>query len=212
MSNKSIATIAVAGLGFGVLFWIVSSLMDVYKTTVNMENALSGQYLSNQTDLSTYISGCYEQSGILIAQSDSLDLVLTDAVKGRYDGGFSGQGALFSAVMEAYPEGAPTALMNNWSKFQDYIVSQREGFGNSQKKLVDMRRNYNDYRNENPLRHFALWVMRFPSRNLEARIGTNVVTGEAAYNQISLIILTSDGKNAYESGVMDPLKVPTPTK
>jgi|GEM_PF-4625640 hypothetical protein len=202
----------IAALGIGIVFAFVSWLMGMYSTTVTMERQLNSQYLSNQNYLSTYISGFYEQSGVLVAQSDQLDRILTDAVKGRYDGGFSADGALFSAVVEAYPEASTTALLQNWSKIQDYIVSQREGYKNIQDKLLDMLRNYDTYRTAEPLRAIALSIMGFPSKNLEARLGTTMTTGEVARNQMYLIVLTKDAIKAYESGVMDPLKVPTPTK
>lgn len=52
---------------------------------MTMERQLNAQYLSNQNYLSTYIAGFYEQSNVLSAQSDQLDRILTDAVKGRYE-------------------------------------------------------------------------------------------------------------------------------
>jgi len=85
----------------------LSSLNGIQKDGVNYETQLNAQYLDNQNELGSYISGFYEQVGVANLKSQKMDQILTDAVKGRYDGNASsaqvGHGQLFSAIQEAYP-------------------------------------------------------------------------------------------------------------
>lgn len=210
MKKSIIITIAVIVVLLGLIMSVISWFTGMYSEVVTMERQLNAQYLSNQNYLSSYIAWFYEQSSVLSSQSDQLDKILTDAVKWRYEdsGWFSSKGALFSAISEAYPEASTTALLQNWSKIQDYITSQREGYKNVQDKLLDMLRSYDTYRTADIYRSFALSFMSFPSNNLEARIGAQVLKWDAAREQMYLIVLTKDAKKAYESGEMAPLQVP----
>lgn len=62
-----------------------------------------------------------------------------------------------------------------------------------------MLRSYDTYRTADIYRSFALSFMSFPSNNLEARLGTQVVRGMEARDQMYLIVLTKDAKKAYET-------------
>jgi len=212
-------------------------VVGIYFTTARMEYRLSVQHRS----LSEYVSGFFEQSGGFDAQSDQLDRILSDALKGRYDnGGFSSNGAFFSAFVE-YSMVSPEVLLRDWSILQDYITSQREGYRNVQDKLLDMLRDYDAYRTANPIRAFVLKVMGFPGGNIEVR-SCETTTSEVARTRqeiqfranVSKYIRIQDGNlevrscetttgeaarnqmygdaKAYETGTMAPLQVPTPTK
>jgi hypothetical protein len=208
MSTKTIIGIIIGALAIVATISLVSWLTTIRQTAINTETQLNAQYLDNQNYLSSYISGFYEQFDVLQIQSDKLNSILQDAVAGRYDkGGFSADGALFSAVVEAYPEASAATLLSNWGKAQDYIASQREGYRNKQTKLLDLLRAYDSYRWEKWYREFALWVMRFPSKKLEARIGSEVTRGDEAREQMYRIVVTSDVIEAYKSGEMEPLQM-----
>lgn len=182
----------------------------VRSTGIEKEQQLTAQYLDNQNYLSAYISGFYEQVSVAERQSVILDEVLLDAVKGRYDeGAFSVDSALFSAVVEAYPEASAQTLLENWGKIQDYIASQREGYRNQQSKLLDILRSYDSWRKTGFVKSFVAGsVLGFPSENLEARVGDTVLRGPAARDKMYQIVLTRDAITAYETGEMDPLEVP----
>ncbi|MBM4402717.1 MAG: hypothetical protein FJ044_05750, partial [Candidatus Cloacimonetes bacterium] len=173
------------------------------------ERQLTSQYLDNQNDLSAYVSGFYEQVGVAQAQSDVLDSVLLDAVKGRYDkGGFAANSPMFAAIAEAYPEAGLAELMANWGKIQDYISAGREGYRATQSKLLDQLRTYDTWRRTGIFRSTVVRMLGFPSNDLEARVGEMVFTGEAARNKMYQIVLTSEAIEAYEKGIMEPLQVP----
>lgn len=216
--------VLIAGLGclsvFGVVFLFAISSLLYWNSLDNQgnrqENQLNAQYLDNQNYLSTYISGFYEQVGLANAQSDVLNSILLDAVKGRYDGKLgqqdSGSGSLIGNILvirEAYPN--VDVLLKNWGEIQVYVRDQREGYRLFQSKLLDQIRVYEDFMDTgNPMKKLLLATfVDFPSNDLEARIGTKVIRGEAALEQMKLIVNTESTLEAYQDGTLEPLKVPT---
>jgi hypothetical protein len=177
------------------------------QTGVDYETQLNAQYLDNQNELSAYKSTIYEQAGIANLKSDKLDQILLDAVKGRYEGKTSaqpGQGQLFSAITEAYPD----LDLKVYDKIVDQISAGRERYKNKQTKLLDLLRGYDKWRSTGIIQSRLISAAGFPSNSLEARIGTSVKHGMEARDQMYLIVLTSDTKKAYETGVDDPISVP----
>ena len=179
---------------------------------ITKERQLGAQYLDNQNWLSAYISGFYEKVGLAGAQSDTFDKILTDAVKGRYDksGGFSANGAFFAAVAEAYPD--QSSLMAAWNSIQDYVTAGREGYRNQQSKLLDMLRAYDTWRETGFIKSAVVSAMDFPGKSLEARVGEMVLTGENARQKMYQIVLVQEATDAYTTGTMKPLAVPTVSK
>lgn len=179
----------------------VNSLRD---QAVSYESQLTAQYLANQAYLSSFIGGFYEQVGIANLKSEKMDKILTDAVKGRYDKeGFSSKGAFFSALREAYPD---ISGLNIYDKIVDYIQSKREGYRASQEKLLDMLRSFDTWRQSDII---SSWIVRailgVPSDRLEARIGENIIKGQAARDKMYQIVLVEGVDKAYETGKMKAL-------
>ena len=171
------------------------------------EQRLGTQYLDNQNYLSAFIAGFHEQIGVANTATDALDRVLTDAVKGRYDqGGFSVNSALFAAVVEAYPEKSAAELTALWGRINDYIIGQREGYRNQQSKLLDMLRSYDTWRNSGIIQSTLIRLVGYPSDRLIARIGENQFKGQSAEDKMYQIVLTQEGIDAYNNGVLTPLK------
>lgn len=196
----------------GVLIAILASCYGFVNNTRNEgiahERQLGAQYLDNQNWLSAYISGFYEKVGLVNAQSDAFDQIILNAVMGRYDdSGFSADGAFFAAVAEAYPD--LSSLMASWNSIQDYITAGREGYRNQQSKLLDMLRVYDTWRDTGFMKSFVIRLLGFPSNRLEARVGNDVFTGELAREKMYQIVLTSQAIEAYESGTMEPLTIPS---
>ena len=147
---------------------------------------------------------------ISMMKSDKMNKIIADAVKGRYDGKMQPGtgGALFSAISEAYPD-----LSNNldvYDKIVDYVAAKREAYKQTQNKLLDMLRAYDTYREDGLIRSVLVRSLGFPSQGLEARIGTSVKRGHEARDQMYLIVLTEDAKQAYETGTDKPL-MPAPS-
>lgn len=192
------------------IFGLYGFVNSTWNEGIGLEKQLTAQYLDNQNYLSAYVSGFYEQAGVLQVQGDVLDSILLDAVKGRYeDGGFAVGSPMFAAIVEAYPEAGVAELIANWGKLQDFISAGREGYRAQQSKLLDILRRYDTWRETGLVRRIVVRNLGFPSNNLEARVGEMVFTGEPARDKMYQIVLTSQALAAYESGTLDPLQIPT---
>lgn len=204
-----IAVVAIALFGCCALVGGYSYVNEARNSGIAYERQLSVQCLDNQNYLSAYVSGFYEQVSVAQAQSDVLDSILLDAVKGRYDkGGFAVDSPMFAVIAEAYPEAGVAELMANWGKIQDYISAGREGYRATQSKLLDQLRTYDTWRRTGIFKSTVVRMLGFPSNDLEARVGEMIFTGEAARNKMYQIVLTSEAIEAYEKGIMEPLQVP----
>lgn len=176
---------------------------------VAYEAQLTAQYLANQNYLSAYTSGFYEKLGVTKLQSEKLNQILLDAVKGRYDkGGFKIGSSFFTVIREAYPEQSLAGLMKSFDKVSDYVSAGREGYRATQDKFLDQLRAYERYRETDLVRSWVVAnVLGAPTERLEARIGEKVYRGKEAREKMYTIVLTSDTRKAYETGTMEPLQV-----
>ena len=188
----------------GMLYGYANNLRN---TGIGHETSLNAQYLDNQNELSNYVSAFYEKVGVANLKSEKMNEILRNAVSGRYDkegAGFGKGSPFFSAIVEAYPNLAGLDVMD---KIVDYVSAGREAFKAKQSKLLDQLRAYDKWRAEGLVQSWVIerWV-GYPT--LEARLGTKVVKGADAREQMYLIVLASDAKKAYETGTMEPLQVP----
>jgi hypothetical protein len=206
---KALITIGVvAALGFAG-FGLYSKYSSLQQTGADWETQLNAQYVSNQNELSTYISKFYEEVGIANLKSDKMDQILSDAVKGRYDGKMSsaqvGQGSMFSAIKEAYPN----IDMSQYDRIMDLISSGRDAYKDKQNKLIDMLRGFDKWRISGPLQKMFIGWMGLPDNELVARIGQNKpMRGQDAEDAMWTIVTTKSTQDAYQTGTMDPLAIP----
>ena len=201
-------------IGGAILVALVIGIVSIFgyvnglqKTGVQYETALNAQYLDNQNELSSYKASFYEQIGVANLKSDKMDQILEDAVKGRYEGKMDPgtSGSLFSAIAEAYPD---ISGLNIYDKIIDHIKAGREAYKQKQSKLLDMLRGYDQWRQSGIIQSRVISAMGYPSNALRAQIGTNAKYGQAALDQMYVIVLTSDTVKAYETGIDEPLQVP----
>ena len=175
---------------------------------ITQETALSAQYESNQNELSTYVTSFYEQLGLANRKSAVLDTILRNAVQGRYgDDGFKPNGAMFSAITEAYPD-----MTQNLKVFDDiaaHVRAGRETFKGKQNQLIDRSRVYKTWLNDGLIRQYVVKnVLGFPSNVLQARIGGKVVaSGPDAFEQIQSIVMTASTAEAFTTGRQEALVV-----
>jgi len=196
-----IAVIIILGLS------IYAKINGLRTEAVRWENQLSAQYVDNQNFLSAFISGFYEQLGLAKMKSDKLNLILTDAVKGRYEksGGFSANGAFFAAIKEAYPD---LSGLNIFDKIVNYVSAQREGYRATQSKLLDMLRSFDAWRQDGLIQSRIIkGLLDVPSERLVARIGTEAWYGMDAHKKMYAIVLAEQAKEAYQTSTMKPLEV-----
>jgi hypothetical protein len=208
---RALITLAVLGVFIVGGLLAFSSAMGIRGQGIRQETGLNAQHLENQNELSSYVSGFYEQTGLGQYKSDKLNQILTDYAKGRNFAkeGQSEQAAFINAVVEAVPD---LSGLNIFDKIVDYVQAGRERYRAKQEKLLDMLRFYDNWVSgeESAWRwlvvNYSPW--KFPSDRLEARVGTEKWTGAKAREQMYLIVTTSSTKDAYKSGTMEPLVVP----
>lgn len=187
-----------------------AKLNSTNQAGVHREARLNALYQDNQNKLSAYVSGFYEQLGVAKAKSDKVDTILLDAVKGRYEGKTAarpGGGGLFSAMVEAYPS---LTSLDVYDKVVDYVQAGRAAYANDQTRLLDALREYQEWRRAGLLHRALVGLAGFPSNELRAPLGAGrVLRGQAALDQMYVIVLTSDTQKAFQSGTLDPLQVPS---
>lgn len=155
----------------------------------------------------------YEALGLANRKTAAMDSIIRHAVEGRYgESGFSSDGAMFSAVMEAYPD---LNALSIFDRLTDLVVSERETFKNEQTKLRDQVRQYEVWMQSGIIRSMLIGNF-FPSQRLEARIGGRVVArGPEALDRIRAMILAEGATRAYETGTLEPIvtdPAPQPTQ
>ena len=95
--------------------------------------------------------------------------------------------------------------LNVYDKIISFVAAGREAYKSKQSKLLDMLRAYESYRATNYIRSFFVGQLGFPA--LRAQIGTRVVRGQEALDQMMLIVTTEGGQKSYQTGTMKPLSV-----
>ncbi len=200
----TLGVIAAIAVGLFSLYGYVNNMRN---EGIRMETTLNAQYLDNQNELSSFKSSFYEQVGVANLKSDKMDQIITDAVKGRYEGKMNPGtgGAMFSAITEAYPD--LKGQLDLYDRIVDFVRSGREAYKQKQSKLIGQLQAYDTWRQEGLIKSMFLGHF-FPSQALTARIGTSVTHGQAALDQMYVIVLTSDTKKAYETGIDEPMQVP----
>ena len=202
--KKYLKWLIIGGVVLVLAFALFVTKNNIVNTGNTKEVALNNQYLDNQNYLSDCIVRIRESAGVAKGQRDALDEIITDAVKGRYDSGSSaqvGQGALFSAITEAYPD--LSALSGTFDKVLVVVNGCRTDYRGKQTQLLSMLKDFDTWR-------ISSWTVRtfggsdFPDENLQAQIGNKFTTGKEALVQMKTIVLVKDASGAYESGTLTP--------
>lgn len=202
------AIIGAVGLFF--LFFVAIAVAmfyyDTRDTAYEHQEALNAQYSDNQNRLSEYISSFYEQVGIADRQTDALDEILQDAIRGRYDdgeGGVVSRGTLAAAITEAYPD----LDLSIYERILDFIQEKRTEFRESQTLMLDRIRAFNQWRTTG--RFLGQYFRsRYPDDRLVARTGDEELFGIDALRKMGELVLTGQAVEAFDSGEMDPLTLP----
>lgn len=204
-----LALLVVGGLFVGIASFY-NYANNVRNELVRQETSLNAQYQDNQNELANYEVSFYEQTGLANLKSEKMDKIISDAVKGRYEGK-DGQpvergqgGAFFSALVEAYPD--LRGQLDVYDKIISFVSAGREAYKAKQSKQLDMIRTYESYRQTGWVRSWFVGKIGYPS--LRAQIGEKVVSGGDALAQMELIVTTEATNQAYETGKMKALSPP----
>ncbi len=191
-----IAAIVIGGLSF------YGKINSEYNAGMAQEVSLSRRYQDNQVQLDTATKKIVESVGLANLKSDKLRQIISEAVKGRYEGKMQPGtgGAMFSAISEAYPQ----IDLSIYDKIVDLVNAEREAFKGAQSILLDELRSYETWKATGIIRQFFV-AKYFPSTNLKARVGSRVVTGAAALEQMHLIVLSQGTEDAFNNGKQEPI-------
>lgn len=189
-------------------FSIFGYVNNIRNTGIEKENRMVGQYQDNQNILSNYILSFNESLGIADRQSEELNRILVEAVKGRYDGEMEpgSGGEMFSAISEAYPD--LTATSESYQKVQDLVISGRKSYENAQTQLYDYIMDYRTWSEQGLVRSNVVDFLGFPSDQMKIRIGDETLTGEDALDRMEQLVLVEEAVESYETGTQDPLIMP----
>ncbi len=189
------------------LFFVVAAVISIYTSTRNegrtQEIALTKQWNDTQARYGQFRLSVADQLKIAQEKADAINKILVDAVTGRYDkngaGGQVDRQAVISAISEAYPD---LKGLDIFDQILTSIQAGRERFAKDQEKLQDMLRSYDTWRTTGAWYHPTVveW-MGFPSEHLQAQVGNQVLTGQAALDKMSIAITGGDTRKIFDSGI-----------
>ncbi len=200
---KKFKWFAVVGvvLFFGLIYFVISN------GVTNDGNKKQEDLITYYNDTTNVLSDCLVKTkqsvGATKAQTDALDKVITDAVKGRYAGDTSAQpggGSLFSAIQEAYPDTSGLS-----KSFQDVLITIngcRTDFRDSQAILQRAVTQFNQWRTGSfKVRNFG--GKKYPNESLEITVAGKPVTGKGALRQMRTLVVVSDAQSGRDTGKID---------
>lgn len=197
----------VAGGIAGAIVVLLLALFLVNNSVTNEGNKKQTGLNAQYNDSFNYLSDCIvrirEASGIAKGQTAALDKIITDAVQGRYQGDSSaevGQGQLFSAITEAYPN--LDGLSGTFDKVLTIASGCRVDYRDMQTKMQRMIADFEAWRT-------GSFITRtfgggFPDGNLKARKGEAVLRGDEALDQMSTVVLVREASKAQETHEVEP--------
>ena len=198
----SIAAILVIFLGA----WLYHNMVTVENQGERLQNELEAEYRNTQAELSSCTEETRRAVNTAEALTDAQIEILEAAVTGRYQddqgnstsaSGALGQGALFSAVLEAYPDLTPTG--QTFQQVMAIITGCIGDFNDRQMALSNRIAAFENWRDSAGLVNF-IGKGQFPTDDLEATIGDSTVNGQAALDRMRSLVLTGDAIASYEEG------------
>lgn len=198
------AVLAVAAI-IGII-GTISYVGGVRDEGIKKETALLTTYKTGQANLSTYTNTIIESMGVADAGTEAADTIISNAIKGRYDGNMEPGtgGSMFSAISEAYPD--VTANMKQYEKVQTQIEAGRASFEGKQKQMSSQLEDYKNWRDMGLFKSQVVKFLGFPSEDrLAVTVGNETFRGHAALDKMDQVIVSSEARQSYETGVSDPL-------
>lgn len=185
---------------FALVFFLIAN------GVTNQGNKKQQDLIVLYNDTSNVLSDCLVKTksavGLANAQTDALDKVITDAVKGRYTEGSSaqpGRGQLFSAISEQYPD--TKALSATFDKVLIIITGCRSNFKDSQAALQRAVTRFNQWRTGSfTVRTFG--GDNYPNDDLEIQVAKDFVRGKKALDKMRELVLVAEASTARDTGVL----------
>lgn len=141
MSRGLIITLSVVGvLALGAIS-CVSGAFSYRTTCLNFETRIQTQYKQDQNSYDQFWKTVKEMAQVPAMYTDDLKKVYDAAIQGRYGAGGS------RAVVQFITEHNPTLDPGIYRRIQDAIESGRNRFASDQQQLLDVKNQYQEYRN-----------------------------------------------------------------
>lgn len=190
-TSAKVSLSVLAGFVLLIVF-IVSSYFSYANKAVDFETHIENAVKDNKQQLGQYRLGVVEAVGALGLGADLQAKAVTDQIEARY--GKGGSQAVMQWITENNQAGVgPTAI----ETIMRQIQAGRQGFTNSQTRLLDVCRGFDKLRRQ-PYSGFWVRMAGYPSADFLAVGGSDV----------QCRAVTSKGANkAFESGVEESLDI-----
>jgi hypothetical protein len=204
--KKSPLPLFIAGVVVLAVFLGIVGFMIANGIT-NSGNTKQEDLIARYNDTTNVLSDCLVKTkqsvGTADANTDALDRVITNAVRGRYTEGSTaqpGNGALFSAIKEAYPD--TQGLSDRFGDVMIVINGCRTDFKNSQSVLQNDVADFNKWRTGSfTVRNFG--GNDFPSEALEITVNDKPVTGMDALRQMRKLVVVSEAQTGRDTNQIE---------
>lgn len=176
MSMGSImAIIAVVILVLGTVVGI--NTMSNRKTIIKLEKSIEAKYESNKVEYDKMIKTAKETLQVADIYADEFKEIYTGLIEGRNQD----ENLLFKLVKESNPEFDSSM----YKSVQRGISEDRQKFANSQERLLDMIREYNEF--------------------VEIKFITSMILNREPKDLSKYTVTSTSTQEAFESGVADEM-------
>jgi hypothetical protein len=180
--------------GFALLVVLISGISWKISTTNEgnrIQNELNAQYRVNYDNLSKCVIQIREAANVAKGETAAFDQIISDAVKGGPQGG-----DMILLLRQQMPD--LNTVGSTFNKVLEITAGCRSDYHNLVTKLNSQLNGFDNWRNGSVSGN--LWAGSYPTNGLEAAKGEKLLKGQAALDQMKLIITPSTVRNAQESG------------
>lgn len=192
----------IAGGIFLLVVIVGASFFFTYQGIISKGNQMEATMSAQYADGANYLSSCLVQTSqaanVAGAESEALQEVFATAIGSREYGEGSNvdEGALFSAIVEAYPD--VSGLEETFQQVIAVIVGCRSDFAQKQTVVLASVERFNQWRTGD-------WTVRwlggeFPNDNLYISVGSLDLRGQEALAVMQDPIVDNSTIAAYEEG------------
>jgi hypothetical protein len=201
------AVIAAGVIGIGTVS-MIGWASSVKHTGVVMEQGLSNDYQDDQLELDTGVKKIKESVGIANIKFANVDKIIRDGLSGTLAATIDPKTGGRSPFMLALQAAIPNVDASIYDRIIDQDLAFREHFKQTQIIFRDKIRDYQTWRNDGLIQPMFISWMGFPSDNLEARIGTQVVHRQAALDQMKVLVTSVETDTAFQTGHEEGIDLP----
>jgi hypothetical protein len=180
----------------------------IKSTGVVMEQGLSTGYQDDQLELDAGVKEVKEAVGIANIKFANVDKIIRDGLSGTLAATIDPKTGGRSPFMLALQAAIPNVDASVYDRIIEKDLAFREHFKQTQIIFRDKIRDYQTWQNDGLIQPMFIRMMGFPSDNLEARIGTQVVHRQAALDQMKVLVTSVETDTAFQTGHEEGIDLP----